>query len=167
MNRERPCGATGEAHPRHVCDVPEGQRGRTYRTYRTYRTAASPEDSPQKPKRGVRSPPCPYRPPGRTCALRARTARPLRRALCTFVVRRALSRGRFGPLGLHGNSRAASGLPELPSFQSACGSTPLIGFNLRNRRFLLRCARKAPQRRFDTLIGAGYNKCIYVLCRIM
>ena len=27
-------------HPRHVCDVPEGQRGRTYRTYRTYRTTA-------------------------------------------------------------------------------------------------------------------------------
>ena len=40
------------------------------------------------PKHGVRSPPCPYRPPGRTCALRTRTARPcaaLYVSLCFFV----------------------------------------------------------------------------------
>ena len=40
---------------------------------------------PHSPKRGVRSPPCSYRPPGRTCALRARTARPLRRLLCVSL----------------------------------------------------------------------------------
>ena len=31
-------------------------------------------------------------------------------SLCPFVVLCVLSRGRFGPLGLHGNSRAASGI---------------------------------------------------------
>ena len=41
--------------------------------------------APISPKRGVRSPPCSYRPPGRTCALRARTARPLRRLLCVSL----------------------------------------------------------------------------------
>ena len=55
-------------------------------------------DSAPSPKRGVRSPPCSLRPPGRTCALRTRTARPCA-VLCVLGV---LSRGRFGPLGLHG-----------------------------------------------------------------
>ena len=41
---------------------------------------------------------------------------------CTFVVLRVLSRGRFGPLGLHGNNRAAFGLI------AAKGGGP--GFNL-------------------------------------
>ena len=39
------------------------------------------------PKHGVRSPPCPFRPPGRTCTLRARTARPsvaFLRVLCVL-----------------------------------------------------------------------------------
>ena len=43
-----------------------------------------------KPKHGVRSPPCPTGPPGRTCALCARTARPqrclLRYVLCALCV---------------------------------------------------------------------------------
>ena len=106
--------------PRHVCDVPEGRRGRTHRTYRTAANAALHNDFAgrpagatgesvvrggglPKPKRGVRSPPRPYRPPGRTCALRARTARP-HRLLCVLCV-----------------------LCDFQLFwQSACASTPLI-----------------------------------------
>ena len=34
----RPGREKSSLHPRHRCDVPEGQRGRTYRTHRTYRT---------------------------------------------------------------------------------------------------------------------------------
>ena len=41
--------------------------------------------SAPSPKHGVRSPPCPYRPPGRTCALRARTARPCAACFVSFV----------------------------------------------------------------------------------
>ena len=68
--------------------------------------------------------------PGRTCALRARTARPpVLPSLCVFVVLCGLSRGRFGPLGLHGNSRVASG------FIAAKGGGS--GFNLR-------CSSKLP-----------------------
>ena len=65
--------------------------------------------SAPSPKRGVRSPPCSLRPPGRTCALRTRTARPCA-VLCVLGV---LSRGRFGPLGLHGNFQKHTGSPSL------------------------------------------------------
>ena len=66
-------------------------------------------DSAPSPKRGVRSPPCSLRPPGRTCALRTRTARPCA-ILCVLGV---LSRGRFGSLGLHGNFQKHTGSPSL------------------------------------------------------
>ena len=65
--------------------------------------------SATSPKHGVRSPPCSLRPSGRTCALRARTARPCA-VLCVLGV---LSRGRFGPLGLHGNFQKHTGSPSL------------------------------------------------------
>ena len=101
------------------------RRGRTYRTYRTYRTAAAPLDFP-KPKRGVRSPPCSHRPPGRTCALR--THGPPQRSL--------LSRGRFGALRLHGlplwsfvsfviaAQRSASSPPGAADRASTSGAPP-------------------------------------------
>ena len=131
--------------------APHRLRGRTYRTYRTYRTAASPRDFPN-PKHGVRSPPCPYRLPGRTCALRARTARPSVAFLCVP------SRGRFASLC---PLRSFVSFVVNSHWQSAGGSRPLIGFNLwtteglsseakKHRRFLLRRLLKRRGRTYRT-----------------
>ena len=76
-------------------------------------------DSAPSPKRGVRSPPCSLRPPGRTCALRARTARPCA-VLCVLGV---LSRGRFGASRLHALFSVLRARKR-PSPAGAWGSAP-------------------------------------------
>ena len=124
-------------HPRHVCDVPTsdavghigpiGRRlpplSRTVCLSPRRGAPASPESpaSPEhvvpgrvrlrrtnSPKHGVRSPPCPYRPPGRTCALCARTARPLRcLSLCSLAVEGLALRACTVVLRVLRDSRAA------------------------------------------------------------
>ena len=87
----RPGGALlYHLHLLHLLNTPCPGRGRV--------TAPSP-------KHGVRSPPCPYRPPGRTCALCARTARPPAPPLCVLC-----------DLKTH--------------WQSACASTPPVSVPL-------------------------------------
>ena len=75
--------------------------------------------SAPSPKRGVRSPPCSLRPPGRTCALRTRTARPCA-VLCVLGV---LSRGRFGASRLHALFSVLRARKR-PSPAGAWGSAP-------------------------------------------
>ena len=115
-------------HPRHVCDVPKdvavGHIGRIGPIGRGCRRR-----TPQKPKRGVRSPPCPYRLPGRTCASRTRTARPSAVCLCEsswFFVSLAVEGLALWACTVIAAQRSVSSPPRAAARASTSGAPPSI-----------------------------------------